>query len=132
MRLCSMLELTEFPLTEHEKWAKADSKLMALLMVSCKLAFDLDNTPAWIDWANATEEEHGKDKHIGKDDIIENDILEMSDDKLDEYMDWMQSTWLDDTQSSRTLYPAINSRKSNPAGDIRDVSVEGNARSPCC
>jgi RNA polymerase I-specific transcription initiation factor RRN7 len=105
MRISKLLGLTEFRLAEEAKYQRShgtpDSKLVALLIVACKLGFDLERTSAWKEWANATDEEKGMDRNAGKDDIVEKDILEMSDDKLDEYMDWIQSTWLDDAEEER-------------------------------
>ena len=105
-KLSNLLSLTEFRLADHEKWKRShgtpDSKLMALLIVACKLGFDLEHTREWTEWATATPDKQGKDKNAQKDDITEMDILEMSDEKLDEYIDWMQSTWINDAEESRT------------------------------
>jgi RNA polymerase I-specific transcription initiation factor RRN7 len=105
MRISNLLELREFRFAEHTKWERSggtpDSKLMALLIVSCKLGFDLERTSAWKEWAGSIDEERGKDRMAGKEDIGEGDILEMADEELDEYMDWMQSTWLDDAEGKR-------------------------------
>ena len=99
-RIAKLLNLTEFHWTSDTKWQKAggypDSKLMALLIVACKLGFDIENVPAWKEWAIATEDEITKDKRSTMEDIGENDILGMSDEQLNEYMDWVQSTWIHD------------------------------------
>ena len=69
---------------------------MALLIVACKLGFNLEKTAAWTDWAMGTEEEQEKDKGLEYEDIGETDILVMSDEKLDGYMDWVQSKLLNE------------------------------------
>ena len=69
---------------------------MALLVVACKLGYELEKTPAWENWAIATEEEGQKDEGDVFNDVGEEDILGMSDEKLDEYMDWVQTEWMDD------------------------------------
>ena len=69
---------------------------MALLVVACKLGYELEKTPAWENWAIATEEEEQKDEGDAFNDVGEEDILGMSDEKLDEYMDWVQTGWIDD------------------------------------
>jgi RNA polymerase I-specific transcription initiation factor RRN7 len=73
-----------------------DSKLMALLIIACKLGFNLEKTVAWREWATATEEEREIDKGLEYEDIKEGDILEISDEKLDEYMDWVQPRLIED------------------------------------
>jgi len=83
-----------------------DAQMMALLIVACKLGFDLEKTPAWINWATATEEEERKDRMVELEDVAEGDILIMRDDKLDEYMDWVETKWLDNQpESNRNLPP---------------------------
>ena len=103
-KIANLLELKEFGFTPEMRREKRggypDAKLMALLIVACKLGFNLEKTPAWKDWANASEGEEAKDKGLENDDIGENDILIMSDEKLDDYMDWIQSKWIDDNPES--------------------------------
>lgn len=103
-RVANLLELKEFGFTPERRGEKKggypDAKLMALLIVACKLGFNLEKTPAWKDWANASEEEEAREKGLENDDVRENDILMMSDEKLDEYMDWIQSKWVDDNPES--------------------------------
>jgi RNA polymerase I-specific transcription initiation factor RRN7 len=105
MRISKLLELTEFRFAEHTKWERSggtpDSKLMALLIVSCELGFDLERTSAWKEWAGPIDKERGINRMGRKEDIEEGDILEMADEEFDEYMDWMQSTWLDDAEGKR-------------------------------
>ena len=99
-RIVKILELKEFGFTPEMRGEKKggypDAKLMALLIVACKLGFNLEKTPEWKDWANVSEEEEARDKDLENDDIGETDILMMSDEKLDDYMDWIQSKWIDD------------------------------------
>lgn len=90
----------------------AEAKLMALLVIATKLLFPLDNMKRYprkptelsalaMDWSawSAARDEHDQavkhDERLGYEDalrISENDVLEMSTDKLDEYMDWYGST----------------------------------------
>jgi RNA polymerase I-specific transcription initiation factor RRN7 len=99
-RIASLIRLDEFRLTGGAKWRRSggypDSKLMALLIIACKLGFNLEASPAWQDWSVATTDEEGRDKGAANEDIDENNILEMSDEKLDEYMDWVQSEWIEE------------------------------------
>src|SRR5438046_5567671 len=88
-RIMNLLEIKEFRFTPEMRGEKKggypDAKLMSLLIVACKLGFNLEKTPAWKDWATGSEEEERRDKGLENDDIGENDILMMSDEKLDEY-----------------------------------------------
>lgn len=107
-RIAKLLKFDEFRWTLDAKWQRAggypDSKLMALLIVACKLGFDIEHVPAWKSWAMATEDEVGKEKWSKMEDIDEQDILTMSDEQLDGYMDWVQSRWIDDNPQ----YPGTN------------------------
>ena len=98
--IANLLQLKEFRLTPEEKGQRRggypDSKLMALLVVACRLGFSLEKTTPWRDWAMGTDEEQRKDKALEYEDIGEQDILRMSDEKVDEYMDWVQSKLLDE------------------------------------
>lgn len=90
----------------------AEAKLMALLVIATKLLFPLDEMKRYprkltelsalaMDWSawSAARQEHDQaikiDERLGYEDALhvsENDVLEMSTDKLDEYMDWYGST----------------------------------------
>jgi RNA polymerase I-specific transcription initiation factor RRN7 len=98
MAITRLLGLDEFRLTTDSAWEKkggsAESKLMALTIVACKVGFDLENTPAWKDWSRATDEELEKEKLSRNDELTPTDILTMSDERLDQYMDWLQSSWI--------------------------------------
>jgi len=112
-RIAHLIGLEDFRLTDTGKWQRGggypDSKLMGLLIVACKLGFNLENSLAWQDWATATDEEESKDQSLANDDIGETDILGMSDEKLDEYMDWLQSKWIDeDYEYHRTEFRKIH------------------------
>ncbi len=75
-----------------------ESKLLGFLIIACKLGYDLENTKEWKEWAKAT----GEDKEGGEsgkgtwDDVTEEDILEMKDDQMDQYLDWIQRTYIED------------------------------------
>jgi hypothetical protein len=100
MRIANLLQLNEFQFIQETKGQKSggypDAKLMALLIVACKLGFNLEKTTVWTDWAMGTEEEQEKDKGLEYEDIGETDILVMPDEKLDGYMDWVQSKLLNE------------------------------------
>jgi len=101
MRVAGLLKMDEFRLADQEKnWAKKggppESRLMALLIVACKLGYDIENMAEWKEWAKPTQEELNKDHEAENDDLDEKDILEMSDEKLDRYLDWVQTTWIDE------------------------------------
>src|SRR5271169_545798 len=97
-KLAALLDLKAFKIEGSRKHTGGypDAKLMALLVVACKLGYDLEKTPAWENWAIATEEEEQKDEGDAFNDVGEEDILGMSDQKLDEYMDWVQTGWIDE------------------------------------
>jgi len=99
--------ISEFSLVHEPKWKTQggypESKIMAVIVVGCKLAFDLEYSAAWRAWASVTDDELEKEKQARNDDIGPDEILGMSDEKLDEYMDWLQSTWIDDDQEVVTL-----------------------------
>jgi len=107
-----------------------DAEMMALLIIACKLGFDLEKTPAWINWATATEEEERKDHMVEFEDVTEGDILMMRDDKLDEYMDWVETKWLDNELGTNCKRPLFNppltclSAKANPRFDPLHVSPQ--------
>lgn len=104
-RLAEYLEL-EFTITGSPKaGGYPDAQMMALLIIACKLGFDLEKTPAWINWATATEEEESKDHMVELEDVTEADILMMRDEKLDEYMDWAETKWLDNNLESTCTPP---------------------------
>lgn len=101
LRLIALIDAT-FTLSGDVKWQKAggyaESRLLGFLIIACKLGYDLENTKEWNEWADATGEEtesveNGKAK---RDDVTEEDILEMDDDQIDEYLDWIQQTYIDD------------------------------------
>jgi hypothetical protein len=97
MRLISLLNL-EFPLYIEQKGKHhggyPETRLMALLVIACKLGADLENSPEWQEWAVPTEHELVKDRAVMNEDINEYRILDMSDKELDRYMDWIESTWI--------------------------------------
>ena len=131
-RIAGLLDLREFSLTTDVKWGKAggyaDSKLMALLIVACKLGFDFEHTPAWKDWAEADNQELERDKSCVNEDVTEQDVLGMSDEQLDEYMDWVQFEWIDEESkfpSKKLRCPETDfaSEKKDPGFNTCDVPV---------
>jgi len=114
-RIATLLEITEFRLT-REKWEKSggfpDAKLMGLLIIACKLGFNLEKSTTWKDWAIATHVEEGNDLGVEMDEVTQTDILSMSAEKLDEYMDWIQSKWInEDPEFEGILYNLLSQTK---------------------
>jgi Rrn7/TAF1B, C-terminal cyclin domain len=97
-----VLDLSDFYLTADIKWQKAggnpDSRIMALIIVVCKLSYDLETSEQWKTWAEVTSEELRRINQLNMDDIHQEEILTMSDAKLDEYLDWLQDTWIEEDQ----------------------------------
>jgi len=75
-----------------------ESKLLGFLIIACKLGYDLENMKEWKEWAKATgEETEGGESGKGTwDDVTEEDMLEMKDDQMDQYLDWIQRTYIED------------------------------------
>jgi hypothetical protein len=100
VNISRLLGLGEFTLTNQAKWQKqgghSEAKIMALIIVAAKIGFDLENNSSWGEWAVATDEDLQRERLARNDDIAPDEILEMSDERLDEYMDWLQSTWIDE------------------------------------
>jgi RNA polymerase I-specific transcription initiation factor RRN7 len=143
MEITHLLDLTEFNLAGDLKWQKTGgnpaSKIMALIIIASKLSYDLENSTEWKDWAEATSEELRKINQLNMDDVGQDDILTMSDEKLDEYMDWLQETWIEDDQDpgvfngihllfnidvSETTYPRVHSSDVS-LGEDTDVRSPG-------
>ena len=101
MRLIDLLKL-DFPINttpnRQRQGGFSETKLMALLIVACRLGSDLKHSLEWQDWANPTTEELEKEEIKAFEDVTENDILTMSDESLDQYMDWVEWTWIDDDE----------------------------------
>ena len=123
--LAALLDLKEFRIEGSRKHTGGypEAKLMALLIVACKLGYDLEGTPAWENWAIATEEEEQKDEGNAFNDVGEEDIIRMSDEKLDEYMDWVQTGWMDedDPHKGITIF-IVHANSSRKATDSRTNS----------
>jgi len=96
-KLAVLLDLKEFTIVGSRKHTGGypEAKLMALLIVACKLGYNLEESSMWENWAIASEDEEQKDEGNAFVDVREEDILGMSDAKLNEYMDWVQTGWLD-------------------------------------
>jgi hypothetical protein len=82
-----------------------DAQLASILIIAAKLGFDSERTAGWINWATATEEEDVRDQLGELEDVTEDDILMMGDEKLDEYMEWIETNWLDNNPESAGLTP---------------------------
>ena len=108
-RIANLLDLKEFRFTPNVKGEKKggypDAKLMGLLIVACKLGYDLEKTSTWKEWANVTEEQR---KGLTNEEIVETDVLMMEDEKLDKYMDWIQSKWIDQGPDFGGMQPKIS------------------------
>jgi RNA polymerase I-specific transcription initiation factor RRN7 len=105
-RILKLIGVEEFSLHASGKWHRRpypDAKLMSLLIVACKIGFNLEASPAWKDWSTLSDLEEGKDKGTTYEDVGEDDILGMSDEKLDEYMDWFQSKWIEDDSQGKGI-----------------------------
>jgi hypothetical protein len=106
LKLSKLLSLTECHLTVETNWQRkggyVDSKIMAVLIIACKLGYDLEDTTIWKDWAAGTDEELRKDRGTAYEDMPETNVLTMSDEQLDDYMDWVQSTWIEEDDERLT------------------------------
>lgn len=114
LRLISLLNITTFSVSENEKWKRtggyAESKLLAFLIIACKLGYDLENTKEWKEWAETREDENDEDVTRGKfENVTEQDVLEMTDELMDKYMDWIQNTYIDDDDRlyASTFSPSV-------------------------
>jgi hypothetical protein len=82
-----------------------DTQIVSLLIIAAKLGFDLERRAEWINWATATDEEDVWDQQGELEDVTEDDILMMRDEKLDEYMEWIETKWLENNPESDGLDP---------------------------
>jgi hypothetical protein len=106
-----------------------DAQLVSLLIIAASLGFDLERKAEWINWATATAEEDVWDQLAELEDVTEEDILMMRDERLDEYMEWIETKWLDNNPESNGLnphptYPSISNyaaRRRIPETDAFDV-----------
>ena len=73
MAVSRTIDIGGFNLVRELKWGKqggyAESKIMAFIIVGCKLAFDLEYSAAWRAWASVTDDELEKEKQSRNDDI---------------------------------------------------------------
>lgn len=100
MQIAKLLNVEEFRLREDRSrlGGYPESKLIGLLIVAAKLAFDIENSIPWREWASGSESEIQKKKVAAYEDLDESDILAMTDEQLDKYMDWMEVTWIDEEE----------------------------------
>jgi RNA polymerase I-specific transcription initiation factor RRN7 len=56
----------------------------------------------WDDWMKTMAEEPPEGLKKGKEILItENDVIDMNDLKVDDYLDWYQKTWIDERDAKR-------------------------------
>jgi RNA polymerase I-specific transcription initiation factor RRN7 len=107
-RISKLIDLKEFSLhgaSKSQRRPYPDAKIMALLIIACKIGFNLEINSAWKNWSASFEEK--EDKGIPFEDVDENKILEMSDEKLDQYMDWFQSKWIEEDLEGKRMKAPI-------------------------
>ncbi|KAL4765756.1 TFIIB-type zinc finger domain-containing protein [Aspergillus foveolatus] len=120
------------------KWKSLDKpelQLITLIVIATKLLFPFDDvqrhptstqeptvqTINWGAWAEVqnlldrrtTSGKIGKGKEIL---VKEDDVLTMTPDQLDEYMDWYESSWLDSSNATNplaNLFPISSGSKEN-------------------
>ncbi|KAL3478794.1 hypothetical protein BJX99DRAFT_223909 [Aspergillus californicus] len=104
---------------------KPEHQLVTLIVIATKLLFPFDDvqrhpasaqepTVQAIDWTSWTEVQNGFERRdasagrIGKGKEIlvsEEDALTMNPDQLDEYMNWYENSWLDNSKETGPLPP---------------------------
>ncbi|PBP26167.1 RNA polymerase I specific transcription initiation factor Rrn7 [Diplocarpon rosae] len=114
-RLANMLEI-DFSYTVRKRKTNAvnahpEMQLVSLIVIATKLAYpfdQIDRIPEsysdptavridWGKWMRATARESSKGLVIGEEaKVQDSDVWNMNSDKLDDYMDWYQKTWIDD------------------------------------
>jgi hypothetical protein len=111
LRLITLLNAT-FTLSNVKRkktGGYAESRLLAFLIIACKLGYDLENTKEWKEWAKATQGETEGEERVKWDDVTEETILGMEDTEVDKYLDWVQRTYIEDDDgfyaSTLTRYP---------------------------
>lgn len=98
-------------LGRHDITAYPEVQILSLIVIATKLChpFDdivrvpeslVDSSALRIDWNAWQDIMHEKPvkgfrkgEHVG---VTDADVFEMNDEKLDEYLDWYQRTWIDD------------------------------------
>ncbi|KAL4997359.1 hypothetical protein BDV10DRAFT_169956 [Aspergillus recurvatus] len=148
-RLQTLIGFTfEYPTKKvSKKWKSLDKpelQLIALIVIATKLLFPFDDvqrhptsaqepTVQTINWAAWTEVQKHFDRrdtpsgriNKGKEILVnEDDVLTMTPDQLDEYMDWYENSWLDSSNATNplaNLFPIGSTSKENrqsaPAAD---------------
>ncbi|TAQ91213.1 hypothetical protein B7494_g399 [Chlorociboria aeruginascens] len=114
-RLATLLDIDfTYPVTQHRYYGTSsypEIRLMALIVVATKLSQPFDDIPrhpenetdptaiklVWGKWRQIMSEKSSNGFKKGDQmKVTDADILSMSGKKLDEYLDWYQSTWTDD------------------------------------
>ncbi|KAL5046279.1 hypothetical protein BDW71DRAFT_182510 [Aspergillus fruticulosus] len=138
----------EYPIKKaSRKWKSLDKpelQLITLIVIATKLLFPFDdvqrhptsaqeptvqmiNWGAWAEVQKLFDRSNKSSGRIGKGKEIlvkEDDVLTMTPDQLDEYMDWYENSWLDSSNATNplaNLFPVGSTskatRQSAPAAD---------------
>lgn len=104
----------------HEIQAYPEIQIISMIILATKLSHpfdsitripesDLDPTALKIDWAKwrKTMGERSSDGLKQGDEIkvTDADVLDMSEKKMDDYLDWYQRTWIDDRDAKSMPWP---------------------------
>ncbi|KAJ5121987.1 hypothetical protein N7526_008924 [Penicillium atrosanguineum] len=122
-------------------------QLVVLLVISTKLIFPFDDvkrytashrepatqTMDWSRWAyNQKWFEHlsmAQDDKLDKETLIrvnDHDVLQMEPDQLDQYMDWYESSWLDNYRSKHPVADLFSPSRSQPHNQPKSESSDPN------
>lgn len=101
-------------LARHQLTEYPELRIMGLIVISTKLTQPFDNiirTPEdatdasalkldWDEWRSLKAQEASKRLKRGEEvHVAEEDVFNMSGEKLDDYLDWYQNTWMDEKES---------------------------------
>jgi len=116
-RLAKVLSLEfQYPniLARHRLIEYPELRIIGLIVISTKLIQPFDDivrTPEtvtdagalkldWNEWQGLMTEKVSKGLKLGEEaKVTEDDVFNMSDEKLDDYLNWYQKTWTDDVES---------------------------------
>ena len=106
----------------HSVTADPETRLLSLIIIATKLCHPFDDIvrvpesltdPSvlridWNVWQDIVSEKPVKGFRKGEQvKVIDADVFQMSDKKLDEYLDWYQRTWIDDRDPKGKKISAI-------------------------
>lgn len=123
-RMASLLSIDfSFPKSGHRQKTSSlpEVSLISLLVVAVKLNHPFDNLPRHahaltdlavlkIDWEIWTEAHQSHAARIGPEghltrgseiNVTEDDVMTMSGEQMDDYLDWYECTWVDDERAER-------------------------------